>query len=299
MLRQRLITGFSLAAVVLVSFLCPGWVGATIFLVLASAIVALAIREFFALAQPICGPGFPRLTTGYALLCVFASAAGAAGLFPEWLRNGAGEAAGMFAFLLAGFFCVFRQPGDWREALQRLFTSIACVVYLCWTLTFIPRLYYSAGVAMEGRYLVLFAILVTKMADVGAYTAGMLTARRPQGNHKLVPSISPKKSWEGLIGGTVFSAAVAALYVWRWGDTLKLNGVPVMNMGIAVAFGVAASLLGLVGDLAESCLKRAADAKDSGTIPGLGGALDILDSLIVVIPAFYAYVHLCAAAGGV
>jgi len=135
------------------------------------------------------------------------------------------------------------------------------------------------------------------MADVGAYVTGTLTAKMPGGNHKLAPRLSPKKSIEGLVGGTVFSVATA-LALAQIPGFLSFHksalGIEVVhrlfNMAELVSIGVLASVIGLIGDLIESALKRAASLKDSGSIPGIGGMLDVLDSLIPISPLFYAYI---------
>jgi phosphatidate cytidylyltransferase len=123
-----------------------------------------------------------------------------------------------------------------------------------------------------GRWAIL-ALLVTWASDVGAYLVGSLIGRR-----KLAPRISPGKSWEGTIAGFVAAAAVA---VWL-GSAFQMATAAVAF--VAVLSGPAA----LVGDLAESAIKRAAGVKDSGTLlPGHGGALDRIDSLLLVGPLVY------------
>ncbi|MBT7301569.1 MAG: phosphatidate cytidylyltransferase [Victivallales bacterium] len=122
-----------------------------------------------------------------------------------------------------------------------------------------------------------------------------MTAKLPGGNHKLCPRLSPKKSWEGLFGGVIASLACAFGLLHLWPESMTLHGVQVVNWAVALAFGLLAPVLGLLGDVAESGFKRASGFKDSGRLPGLGGVLDILDSLIPVAPLFYACIHLLAA----
>lgn len=115
------------------------------------------------------------------------------------------------------------------------------------------------------------AVLAVKCNDMGAYFTGMSLGR-----HRMVPWISPKKTWEGFAGGALASMAAGA---WL-GSTMGVG------TGRGLAFGAAASVLGPLGDLSESILKRQAGAKDSGaTIPGMGGAFDVLDSLLPTAPA--------------
>ena len=118
----------------------------------------------------------------------------------------------------------------------------------------------------------LFLIAVSKSMDTGGYIFGMLSGKfLPGGNHKIAPSVSPKKSWEGFAGGMLLSVLVACCFHW-WGD-LKLNWCIVTGVVLAVG--------SFFGDLTESALKRRCGIKDSGNyIPGMGGALDVLDSFI-------------------
>ena len=115
------------------------------------------------------------------------------------------------------------------------------------------------------------AVLAVKCNDMGAYFTGMAIGR-----HRMVPWISPKKTWEGFAGGAVASMAAGA---WL-GASMPIGPTR------GIAFGAVASVLGPLGDLSESILKRQAGAKDSGsTIPGMGGAFDVLDSLLPTAPA--------------
>ena len=119
----------------------------------------------------------------------------------------------------------------------------------------------------KGREILTFVILVVFAADTGAYSVGKLIGR-----HKLAPSISPGKTWEGLIGGAI--AAVSAS--WLLSVMLHLDYSPPRILGI----GLAVAVLGLAGDLSESWIKRLSGVKDSGgIIPGHGGILDRIDAL--------------------
>jgi phosphatidate cytidylyltransferase len=194
---------------------------------------------------------------------------------------------------------VFRE-GPSREMCGAYLTSLGIYLYIAWMLSFLGKLFFANigfPVTHFGRNLFLFIIAVTKMADVGAYVVGTLTAKMPGGNHKLAPRLSPKKSVEGLVGGTVFSVgtAIGLAYIPGFVCCQKTLGSfslveRFFNIYELIAIGVLASVVGLLGDLIESALKRAAALKDSGHIPGIGGILDVLDSLIPISPLFYAYV---------
>jgi phosphatidate cytidylyltransferase len=127
----------------------------------------------------------------------------------------------------------------------------------------------------DGLALGALAILGTWSCDIFAYLIG-----RAWGRHKFAPRVSPKKTWEGAIGGFVCSFGVVMLAAWILGFSL----VPIIGLGILIPLAT------IAGDLTESMLKRSAGVKDTGNwIPGHGGLLDRLDSLIFVIPTVYYY----------
>lgn len=132
----------------------------------------------------------------------------------------------------------------------------------------------------NGEWMVIFVALVTWAGDTGAYYAGSLWGRR-----LLAPRISPKKTVEGLAGGLALAVAVALLSrAWFLSEFSALD---------AVVLGALLSVAGLLGDLCESAMKRSAGVKDSGGIlPGHGGMLDRLDSLLFAAPVFYYYIAL-------
>jgi len=295
MLRKRLIVGCSLAGVALVAFCVPGTAGAVLFIALGLWLMLTALSEFFQLAQATKhdADGFVRLTSAFAVLLLLGAVWGSVTVPGHHDASDALEVLILIAFASAGFVQVFRMT-DWRAGLARFAVSAAGLFYVGWTLTCLAKLYFSHGMGMGGRYLALYVIAVTKLGDVGAYSLGKYTASRPPGNHKIMPRISPKKSWEGLVGNVAACVVVSALL---WSVLRQVAGfadMPSFGMGAAVLFGVVAALLGFLGDAAESVLKRVAGKKDSGNLPGLGGALDVLDSLILVGPAFYAFTLLLA-----
>lgn len=131
----------------------------------------------------------------------------------------------------------------------------------------------------DGRYLVLLLVGITWSGDIGAYLIGMRF-----GKHKVIPAISPGKSVEGYVAGMVFACATALLIrYWLLPDITLLH---------TVILGIGLTIVGQVGDLAESLLKRGASVKDSGSLmPGHGGILDRCDSMIFIAPALYYYVR--------
>lgn len=131
----------------------------------------------------------------------------------------------------------------------------------------------------DSKYILLALFITIWINDTGAYVVGCSTAKLPKGNHKMSPSISPKKSWEGLFGGFVF--ALLAGFVFY-----KVGWMPCLWKALVMCLMIAIS--GTFGDLAESALKRSIGVKDSGNfLPGHGGALDRFDSLLLAAPVLY------------
>jgi phosphatidate cytidylyltransferase len=132
----------------------------------------------------------------------------------------------------------------------------------------------------DGRHLVFLLIGITWSGDIGAYLVGTRF-----GKHKVIPAISPGKSVEGYAAGIVFSC-ITALVIRHW----LLSDIKLLHV---VILGIGLTIIGQIGDLAESLLKRGANVKDSGRLmPGHGGILDRCDSMIFIAPALYYYVSL-------
>ncbi|MCK3658656.1 phosphatidate cytidylyltransferase [Pasteurellaceae bacterium Pebbles2] len=136
--------------------------------------------------------------------------------------------------------------------------------------------------SLHGVQLLLYVFILVWAADSGAYFAG-----RKFGKHKLAPSVSPGKTWQGVIGGVLTSAILAAIFISALGDNLFLHG----NLVSLTALSVATVAISVLGDLTESMFKRESGIKDSSNlIPGHGGILDRIDSLTAATP-FFAYFY--------
>jgi phosphatidate cytidylyltransferase len=146
----------------------------------------------------------------------------------------------------------------------------------------------------HSAWVVLGVILVTKCGDIGAYFTG-----RAIGRHKLIPWLSPGKTWEGLVGGVVLAGLAGAGFAWL-SQVTDLASVAVStpdglvdeprrySYGVSILAGVLFALVGHAGDLTVSAFKRDVGIKDSGTVlPGFGGILDVLDSPLLVAPVAY------------
>lgn len=193
------------------------------------------------------------------------------------------EMAGLVLVTLGAFCWRFRNGIEGRESVDAVSDSLLAYVYVPILFgTFLFRLLFlpETGGPVPGSWLILMMIASAKFTDMGAYATGSLI-----GKTKMAPHISPAKTWEGFAGALVF-AQLAAWGVWVLaGETLAW--IPPMHVAI---LGVLMALSAVAGDLAESILKRSLGVKDSGSwMPGIGGVLDLIDSLCFAAPVMYFY----------
>jgi phosphatidate cytidylyltransferase len=176
---------------------------------------------------------------------------------------------------IVGLFVTLWRLGDIETAAVRAFASIAGPLYVGGLITCLALLRRDTGA--QGPYYVLLALKISWLGDTGGYFVG-----RYFGDRKLYPRVSPKKTLAGLWGsmlGAVLGCVIAHFWYMRDVSLIEL-----------VLLGVVGGLLGQMGDLAESMLKRSTGIKDSGTlIPGHGGILDRIDALLIVSPLIYLY----------
>ena len=166
------------------------------------------------------------------------------------------------------------------SGIEAISVTLFGLMYVPWLLNFIQKINFFPNV--NGSLYVLYFILVTKFSDSGAYAIGSLI-----GKHKMIPRISPGKTWEGF-GGAIFGSVTASLVFFAFARD-KLFG---MNWTHAIVLGTILSVGAVIGDLIESLFKREAGLKDSGTrFPGIGGILDLLDSLLFNAPLMYLYLR--------
>jgi phosphatidate cytidylyltransferase len=269
----RILSTIALWALVIAAIHFGGAYGG---LALLAGLCALAQYELHALLEKSGLPpwNMPALTLGIAIVL-------GAGLCPDgntlWLAAALG--------LMLGAFTVVKDVA----ALPRLAGSVFAIIYVPGLLQFYALIMRDFGALIPqggGVGLAVWVIAAAKFTDVGGYAVG-----RVVGRHKLAPSISPGKTWEGVVGGLVFAAGVgyaAAKYLPDW-----LPGwlTPAHAALLALPIGA----VGIISDLSESALKRRAGVKDSGNrIPGIGGALDLADSLLLAAPTAYYLFHLTA-----
>jgi phosphatidate cytidylyltransferase len=191
------------------------------------------------------------------------------------------DVAGAFAALVLAAFLVematFREPGG---SVNRIALAVWVVAYLGLLPSFLAQLRWPAGGTGDDRRGVTalaLAIFVPKSCDIGAYFTGRLLGR-----HRMTPVLSPKKTWEGLAGGLAVAALTAV-------GINRCVPVPALRDGLAAAgLGLTVGAAGVLGDLAESLVKRDCRQKDaSHVVPGFGGVLDVIDSIVFAAPVAY------------
>ena len=193
-------------------------------------------------------------------------------MFPDTQSIGL-FALGYFIYLITRFIIqLYMHDGN---PLSHLAHSILGQVYIAVPLAMLGLMY-----TIIGKHLILAMFILIWLSDTGAFCVGSLIGR-----HKLFERISPKKSWEGFIGGLVFCLAASALLAWLFPAEVK--GLSMLQM---LGFGAVVCVAGTWGDLIESMIKRSLGVKDSGNLlPGHGGILDRIDSLLLVTPAVALY----------
>ncbi len=173
------------------------------------------------------------------------------------------------------------------EPLQTMAYTLFGLLYVLWLFNFMTKIVYlmprSSSGAVTGQFYCLYLIAVTKFSDMGAYLVGSAVGR-----HLMIPHISAKKTWEGFFGALAF-ALLASLMLFK----LMPGHLGALNWTHATVLGLLLGFAAVVGDLAESIVKRSSGVKDSGNfLPGIGGALDLIDSLLFTAPLLFFYLRL-------
>ena len=192
-----------------------------------------------------------------------------------YFRFSAGE-GWQFLFIVIALFMLFLlelRKKDAHQPILSISATVFGVIYISWCFSFVIRIRQLS----EGAMLVGFLILVTKSSDIGAYLWGKKFGRTP-----LIQRISPKKSLEGSMGGFFTSLGVGIIF------SLFIQSINFWEKFFLV---VILAIVAQLGDLFESLIKRDCRVKDSGKLlPGMGGILDVMDSLIFTAPTFYLYI---------
>lgn len=272
-MKTRLLTAFVALPILFASIILPWYFPATIWIFVAIAVLALAagLFEFFSLTKKMelkADAGVAYLGAAVLTLAFIGDAPATA---PELLL------VAISLFLIAVLISqTFRFQMDFTKMLTGIGVTLLGVFYI----VFLGGFLIATRVGFErvpglSTKLLLFFFIVIFGSDAGAYFAGKAVGMR-----KLVPAISPGKTWEGLIGGILAATGFAALCTWLFFPELPYQ----FSLPLAAVMAIA----GVFGDLAESAMKRGAGTKDAASIlPGHGGLLDRLDSLLFNAPVLY------------
>ena len=275
-MKTRLLTAAVALPILIASIILPWWVPETIwiFAVIAVAALAAAMFEFYSLTKKL----ELKADAGIAYL-------GAAGLTAAFIFDAPAKAPDLLLIALAAFIVIvfitqtFRFQKDFSKMLTGIGVTVLGVLYIA----FLGGFLISTRVGFDNvlsTKLLLFFFVVIFGSDAGQYFSG-----KALGKHKLSPAISPNKTIEGAVGGLVAAAGFGAL--------CTLLFFPDLPYKFSVPLAVVMAALGMLGDLAESAVKRGAGAKDAASIlPGHGGLLDRLDSLLFNAPILYYFARL-------
>ncbi len=251
------------------------------YLGLIGVLAMLATREYFRMMRAggvACHPCFGMLlAAGYSAALYWMLMSG------DGLHPGGIDALAVFLAATVAFTLQLRHPVRGVESLASVAVNLLGFVYVAILFNFCARIIFLVPGEGEvpGAILLLWLLAVTKFTDMGAYITGSLCGRR-----KMIPHISPGKTWEGFAGAVVFSQLAACGLYFFLPEALSILG----GWGHVVFLGLLLCVLAVIGDLAESVVKRAVGAKDSGQIlPGIGGALDLVDSICFTAPALFFY----------
>lgn len=299
-LRNRLLMGPTLIAILTAALAWDFASGRHLgFLIILAISVGFGVRELQRMASNVAGPVqiLPTLVTSWLLLLTTWVSGDASA------QTGLAEHAPCLAVVLrtAPTTAVLLALGMvWtilaqmrRNAFDHFFSNVGLTVfgmiYMGLTAQLMLNLamvhgstdYYGEAYGNRGNQLLLLYIASCKLGDVTAYFGG-----RTWGRHKMTPRISPGKTWEGFAFS--FVGAIGGAYALTWIFTATCAHGPFNSWWQPLVWGLIIGPLGVVGDLAESCMKRQAEVKDSGaSLPGFGGWLDVFDAVVLAAPAAY------------
>jgi phosphatidate cytidylyltransferase len=277
-MKTRILTAAVALPILIASIVLPSYIRETvwIFVVIAAVALAAGLFEFFSLTKKL----ELKADAGIAYL-------GATALTIAFIFDAPSSAPDLLLMTIAGFIILvlitqtFRFQKDFSKMLGGAGVTLLGVLYLA----FLGGYLIATRVGFENQpylstHLLGYFFLVLMGSDTGAYFAG-----RALGKHKLAPGISPGKTVEGLIGGLVAAAAFAALATFWF--------FPELPYKFSIPLAMVMAGVGVLGDLAESAMKRGSKTKDAASIlPGHGGLLDRLDSLLLNAPILYYFARM-------
>lgn len=273
--NRRILTSLPLGAFYAATLFFKGsLLGATLLVLGLGLLFVYSFKEFEAISLAKGGVSFPPFI--FALGLAYLSLLTWSQYFPFGLRLESG--LWLFSFLSIAFYGLNKGSKSATQTISTLFFAscytlmpIICFAKIAQTISY-PSLYQCQG-------WLLYAILVPKSTDIGGWAVGSRLGRRP-----LAKKISPKKTIEGTVAGLVLSTLTSLLLARYW--PLELSVTPLTPL-VACFLGLLIGILAQIGDLFESLFKRDAGVKDSSALPGLGGILDLMDSLTFTIPFIY------------
>jgi phosphatidate cytidylyltransferase len=226
-----------------------------------------------------------RPSTGLSLIGI--AALMAANWLPHlpWWMNGISVwaliASVFAAFVVLAFLvemATFKEPGS---SVVRMALAVWLLGYLGLLPSFLAQLRWLPPLE-HGTAALALTVFVPKCTDIGAYFTGRMCGR-----HKMAPVLSPKKTWEGACGGLT-AGMIAAILLDRFGPAALLKS----DLAVEVGFGLSVGLAGMLGDLAESLVKRDCQQKEaSNAVPGFGGILDVVDAILFAGPVSYLWLN--------
>jgi len=273
-MKSRLLTALFALPVLTLSIVLPYFAPqfpqtSWLFILIAALALIAGLYEFFSLTKKL------ELKADASIAFL-----GAAALFVAFVFDAPKNAPDLLILTVAFFLMLvlttqmFRFQKDFSRMLTGVGVTVLGVLYVVFLGGFLVATRVGFDPILSSK-LLLFFFLANFGSDAGAYFVG-----KNLGKHKLNPKISPGKTWEGLIGGILFSAAFAAL--------ATLLFFPELLYQFSIPLAIVMAVVGVIGDLAESAMKRGADVKDAANfLPGHGGLLDRLDSLLFNAPILY------------
>lgn len=289
-IKYRLLSGFGIAGLLFTAFFLMPDVGLPFLLAALAVVLSL---EFYRMLSAAEIPNFNCYGTVAVVSLV--AVTWLSGVQTQKTLEGTWDAVVMFLITVGIFLRQFPQKNN-PKPLLTIAGTLFGVLYVGLLWNFLTKLLVWGrpeqvqGIYMPGRWLLMYVLFAAKFTDIGAYLCGCAFGR-----HKLIPRISPAKSWEGVLGGMAVATMAGTLLVYGLADVYAPFGLTWQR---AIPLGLGLSVCAVVGDLTESLFKRASGVKDSASvIPGMGGLLDVLDSVLFTAPAFYLYLRLVACWG--
>ena len=280
---RRLISSLVLWTIVLTAlFSSNRLLSDYVFLVIMVFLAVSGLAEFYGLAEKrdlACFKGWGILGGLLLMIGTFLNLTGKLGTSGTPARVNDFETSFLILFVLGLCLRQFFSRSN-TTGILAISTTLFGLMYVSWLLNFIQKINFFPGV--DGHYYLLYFVVITKFSDTGAYSVGSVL-----GKHKMIPRISPGKTWEGFGGAILVSTLASMVFVHFLPH--KMRG---MNWQHAIILGSILGVCAVVGDLIESLFKREAGVKDSGKFfPGIGGILDLLDSLLFNAPIMYLYLR--------